>query len=415
MERKQLFEANISRVLQHTTDDTTFAIIGYFDKDTGQSHKSEVLSWLQSKSGKYVNKANKEDDTGNPNYPKFGYTLTNGTYTYKDGPNNGKTIPEPSVILYNVTKEDALELAKKINQESIIWKDTDFFGFLTTDGKEDGRLKRGTLTFDPDITTSYGTQLRNGVNKNDRNVGHNKNKLFSFVEEGVEHRTMKDAERIQLLRNYLELDDDDEITSDYINHFVVSSSGEEYYVVDEDEAYNLAKDDILELWDELGLESFSKDFQEEIMYNYVDEDFFEDLCQEDYTYYAQDIANESSDEFESRLVEEMYDRGIVTDDDFETDAEGNVDHMQLTFDAEDKIEDFVNDLVEADGPNYGEWYANTFDDDSLKNLVKQNPDAIDMDEVVDAVIRTDGVANSIARYDGKEIDLGDGMYAYRTN
>jgi hypothetical protein len=40
---------------------------------------------------------------------------------------------------------------------------------------------------------------------------------------------------------------------------------------------------------------------------------------------------------------------------------------------------------------------------------------IDMDEVVDQCIYEDGIAHFIARYDGEEHELGNGLYAYRTN
>ena len=38
-----------------------------------------------------------------------------------------------------------------------------------------------------------------------------------------------------------------------------------------------------------------------------------------------------------------------------------------------------------------------------------------MDEVVDQCIYLDGIAHFIATYDGKEHELGNDLFAYRTN
>ena len=139
-EKEIICEAGLSRILQHTKDKTTFAVIGSQDKDTKEDRYQELISEIRKIAGK-----------GN----KIGYNNLEGTYTYDDG-----TVGvESSVIIYNISKEDALRIANKLNQESIIWKDDNFFGFLTADGKEDGELGRG-ISLDKEAVKSYGSKLK---------------------------------------------------------------------------------------------------------------------------------------------------------------------------------------------------------------------------------------------------------------
>ena len=137
-----LNEVGLSRIIQHTTDEGTFAIIGSQDKDTREDRFSELLQMVEDVA--------KKDKSGK----RIGWNHLEGTYTYDDG----TTGVEKSLIIYNIPKDKALAIAKKLNQESIIWKDTDFFGFLTSDGIPDGELGRG-ISFDKDAVELYGSKL----------------------------------------------------------------------------------------------------------------------------------------------------------------------------------------------------------------------------------------------------------------
>jgi hypothetical protein len=55
-----------------------------------------------------------------------------------------------------------------------------------------------------------------------------------------------------------------------------------------------------------------------------------------------------------------------------------------------------------------------YSQEELADAMKDN-DAIDIDAVVEECISEDGVAHFIASYDDNEIDLGDGLFAYRIN
>ena len=90
-----------------------------------------------------------------------------GKYTYDDG-----TVGvENSLLINNISKEDAVRITKDINQESIIWNDSDFFGFLDSDGNPDWEFPNRTLGFDNETLKMYGSRLA---------TNHNTGKEFVF-------------------------------------------------------------------------------------------------------------------------------------------------------------------------------------------------------------------------------------------
>lgn len=205
----------------------------------------------------------------------------------------------------------------------------------------------------------------------------------------------------------------DEIKDGYGDNLFETEDGEEYYVVDEDEATELAEEDIESLYDDLGLESFTPYFRDWIYNNAIDVDWFEDWFLYDYKSYAEGIRDEDSDDFTSRLIEEMYAAGILTDDDFEIDDNGDIDYMTLKDDIEvdDKIDDFAQKLTD-DIDDYTREFEFQLGKDALQKTVDEH-NLVDLDKVIDRCIDIDGLAHYIAHYDGKEIDLDDDLFAYR--
>ena len=132
-------------------------------------------------------------------------------------------------------------------------------------------------------------------------------------------------------------------------------------------------------------------------------------------FYADDIESEDDNEYGNRLIHEMYDEGILEDDDFEKDEDGEIDYTRVkeTVDIDSKKEDFVDKLVENMGDAV-EWYRSEFGEDELARTVRDN-NLIDADAVAEEAIAWDGVEHFLASYDGEEIELDDGWYAYRTN
>lgn len=126
------------RFVQHLNDNKSFAIIGSQDSTTYEDRFNELVDLVRKY--QYKNKIH-------------GFNYVDGTYTYAGDVK--KVAFEQSVILYDISKEDALELARRLNQQSIVYKDDDFFGELWV---VDGTVK---TTFPRSIgfhTNNYPTQ-----------------------------------------------------------------------------------------------------------------------------------------------------------------------------------------------------------------------------------------------------------------
>lgn len=157
---KGLNEGGLSRVWSHIhTDERPFAIIGSQDKDTKEDRSEKLLE--------LVNSCMKENKS-------VGFKPLFGRYQYEDG-----TIGEElSLIIYNISKDKAMEIMRDVNQESIIWKDTDYFGFLDAKGEEDGRFSTDekNINFTDEDIKFFGSRLAKHKNKNQL-------KPFKFIME----------------------------------------------------------------------------------------------------------------------------------------------------------------------------------------------------------------------------------------
>ena len=134
-------EASYGRIYQHTRDNGTFAIIGSEDKDTHKSRYDELKSLIKEYEKKYGH---------------LGYNRLSGTYQYQL---TGEKVSEKSVIIYDIELKDALSIAKKINQESIIWKENTFFGIIDVRGSVIERFKKSALNFSKAIKNGIGSRL----------------------------------------------------------------------------------------------------------------------------------------------------------------------------------------------------------------------------------------------------------------
>lgn len=210
-------------------------------------------------------------------------------------------------------------------------------------------------------------------------------------------------DRVNALASYLEVDPST-IKDSYRENLFETEDGEEYFVVTEDEGRELAREDIEGIVDDLGISAFSPDFQDWIIMNAVDSDWFEDACRESYENYAYDIQSEKDDEYGTRLAAECVENGLVSEEDFE-DGEyiGSEDLAEL-------LSEYLFDQVD----DYVEWYRDDFGDSDLTYVVT-NYNLLDMDAIVDECLTWDGVAHFVASYDGDEIELDNDLYAYRVN
>ncbi len=143
VENNILTEASLSRIHSKVNDpNVSFAVIGTNDQNTNENRWSEFRD-------KMLNLNNSLGKT-------FGYNIFKGNYTYEDG----TTTEEFSAIVYDIPKDVALKIAKELNQESIIWKDKDFFGFINVaTGREDNDFTDRTMSFDQMLSKLYGSKL----------------------------------------------------------------------------------------------------------------------------------------------------------------------------------------------------------------------------------------------------------------
>ena len=171
-------------------------------------------------------------------------------------------------------------------------------------------------------------------------------------------------DRAQELADYLEIDVNEVKPMSYDDKEFETPEGD-FLVLTYDEAIEYAEEDVLNLIDDMGLQSFSKDYQDFIIDNFVNSSFISEVQDEEVSYYR--------------------------------DEEGD--------------EEFAEELENMSELEFCRYLVDNFGHDDFAEMVK---DHIDWNAVAEDVVATDGPANSLARYDGEEIEL-DTYYAYRTN
>jgi hypothetical protein len=226
---------------------------------------------------------------------------------------------------------------------------------------------------------------------------------------------MERNEKLQALANYLGVEPnyfEEESYDD--NAFESKEYNEEYLVLTEEEAREYTDRNIRNIFDDLGFESFTPSFQDWIIQNALDTEWFEDFLRESMEGYVENIEYESDDVFENRLIAEMFDNGILSEDNFENFGEDNP-MLKDDVDIEDKKEEYIEYLIKS-GDDPITYYRYNVGFNNLRDMVRKGyGPKIDMDAVVEECISQDGIAHFIASYDAKEINLGNGLFAYRTN
>lgn len=290
----------------------------------------------------------------------------------------------------------------------------------------------------------------------------------------LEEKKIDIEDRIEALAQFLGLDEEEkeDIEEGYDDKdFEVN--GEEYLVVTEDEGYEMAKEDVQSFLEyDLGLEGVSESTQEYALEHFCTYDWESDLHSFDESY-CNDIKSEYDNEYGSRLVQECDDRVGLDDEDggyVLTFEDGNGDTMYVydsdsygddvnkaerfltesnafdfdTSDIEDKLteefgEDFEFDCsaefeenlvdfddlseklteeLDKDYNSMAEWFDSIYGSDWVSEMRDTLKDYIDWEALAEYVVDVDGVANTLARYDGKEHEEkvnGEWFYIYRTN
>lgn len=169
----------------------------------------------------------------------------------------------------------------------------------------------------------------------------------------------------------------------------IEVDGQTFLVLDDSEADEYYKDYQKELIDELGLESFSGSFQDWIIDNCIDEQHFFDIMNESNECYLDNIEVECSNtgEYDNRLEEEIAENGC-------SDREEYLNFLNSNYD------------------NAIEWYKFNFGNEQFTDYIKDNDYVIDWDKVIEECKSVDG-RGTLSSYDGNEIELENGYFAYR--
>ena len=197
-------------------------------------------------------------------------------------------------------------------------------------------------------------------------------------------------ERIEALTKFLGVEVEDLTVSKYDERVFENEEAGEYIVLTEEEADEAAEESIKESINDLGLQAFTEDFQQWILDNCVDSDWFAEALEDYEIGYIEEIRDEeaSYEEYKTRLDEEMGDAGVDTED------------------------EFLEYLIECyDDPV--EWFKDMFGMEEFTNTIEEY-NLIDWEAVINEAIEVDGCGHFIATYDGEENEMGE-YFIYRLN
>ena len=169
---------------------------------------------------------------------------------------------------------------------------------------------------------------------------------------------------------------------------------------DEDDAYETAVEDLENL--------FEGDFGVALSVNgyeqFIENLWFDEFLEESMTEWVQ---NADDDEF----FEDCRDYELVDEDDF--DEEGNY----IGEETRDTLEQDLIDCHVKDAGDAIDYYETNVGHDALIEVVEQEG-LLDLKELAEYCVRADGIAHTLASYDGNEVDFDyDGMtyLIYRRN
>lgn len=213
-------------------------------------------------------------------------------------------------------------------------------------------------------------------------------------------------ERIKALATYLGVEED-EIIEGY-DDTVFEVNGEEYRVLDDAEADEAVVNDIENIIDDIGIEAFTPAMKDWIVRNAIDNtEWFDEALEEDMNYYVDDLSDDE-------VVENAIDYDVIDEDDAYVEDEDGNQEINPDLDIEDLGEKLVQELIDRE-PDAYEWYVYNFGEDSVRDLIKNGTLTLDYQAIADEVMSWDGRGNSLAYYDSTEIELDNGLYAYRLN
>ena len=201
---------------------------------------------------------------------------------------------------------------------------------------------------------------------------------------------MNTQELIEQLAEYRGVEVTDIVQSTFNPNLFVIDGSEEWLVYEtEQEAEDAAVEQVKNLLDSEGISFLNWKYMSEDISDFVDIDWFETTKRESYEQYVEEIRDEWEDDEKTRLDVEMENAGCETEEDF-------IDYLCNSW------------------PDSIEWFRSNFGNAELDSVAINHPEVVDIDKLAQYVVDTDGVANTLASYDGEEVELYN-CYAYRVD
>ncbi len=211
-------------------------------------------------------------------------------------------------------------------------------------------------------------------------------------------------ECLEAVADYLGVEPDEVVSSG--DHEYRSDEMEFLVYDDEEKATNAAIESVENTIEECGVECVNG------WENFIDTDYFDYDRREYWRDYANDIYSEDDDIFENRLVREMFDARLLSDDDFTVGEDGMPDYKDCLKKKDELVDEYGEYCYENDDPI--EFIKESYPDDVYYGC----PGCVKLGELAEYVVNIDGRGVELSVYDGKEIVHkfnGVEYYIYRMN
>ena len=201
---------------------------------------------------------------------------------------------------------------------------------------------------------------------------------------------MNTQELIEQLAEYRGVEVTDIMQSTFNPNLFVIDGSEEWLVYEtEQEAEDAAVEQVKNLLDSEGISFLNWKYMSADIADFVDTEWFETTKREFYEQYVEEIRDEWADDEKTRLDVEMENAGCETEEDF-------IDYLCNS----------CSDSIE--------WFRSNFGNAEVDSVAINHPEVVDIDKLAQYVVDTDGAANTLASYDGEEVELYN-CYAYRVD
>jgi len=187
---------------------------------------------------------------------------------------------------------------------------------------------------------------------------------------------------------------------------IIVSDDNEYIITTEKNAEQYAYDIARSTVKDMGLESFSEDYVWHVVYNFCDEDDLERIVRESIESDIEDEYND--DDMIEDLLDELEERISSFDRSEYEDEEGNIKE-DLSID--DILKDYRDELIEdrLNDKSFIDYLIDIYGEGkSLLKFIENNVN-INWDDVIEDMIKTDGLGHFLSSYDG-ELHYLDGKY-----